>query len=134
MSTAYRTRALRNWGFNCSCDLCAAPAEAREASDERRERLMEIYYAMQDESTTYDKLVEFTREFIELVQIERLLAKVSAYYQTFMRLYFNLGDAVSAQRYGKIALALAEIFGDPEGGFCSGLRRDLGLLEKYVPT
>lgn len=129
MPTVQRARTITNWGFNCTCDLCSAPPEAREASDERRERLVEVYYAMQDESTSYNTLVELTREFIKLAQVERLVAKVGEYYQAFMRIYYGVGDAETARKYGQAALQFAEIFSDPEGGFCAGIRRDLKQLD-----
>lgn len=130
MPTIHRKRALSNWGFNCTCELCSAPSEARAASDHRRERLVEIYYAMQDESTDYNMLVELTHEFIKLAQVERLLARVGEYYQSFMRIYYSFGDYETARKYGRTSLMFAEIFSDPEGGFCAGVRRDLGQIDK----
>lgn len=97
MPTAHRRKILRNWGFNCSCNFCMAPDEAREASDRRRERLVEVYYGMQDESTSYDTLVTLTREFVQLAQVERLIGKVGEYYQAFMRIYYSFGDSKTAQ-------------------------------------
>lgn len=132
MPTTQRTRTISNWGFNCTCDLCSAPPSARDASDERRERLVEISYAMQDESTSYNDLVELTREFIKLAQTERLVAKVGEYYQTFMRVYYGAGDAETARKYGRASLKFAEIFSDPEGGFCAGIRRDLRQLDQEL--
>lgn len=132
ITTAQRTQKLGNWGFNCSCELCSAPPEAREASDQRRERMVEAYYAMQDESTSYNALVELTREFINLAQVERLLPKVGEYYQALMRIYYGFGDAETARKYGRASLKFAEIFSDPEGGFCAGIRRDLRQLDEEL--
>ncbi|KAK3905518.1 SET domain-protein 5 [Staphylotrichum tortipilum] len=132
ITTTQRTRKLSNWGFNCSCELCSAPPEAREASDQRRERMVEVYYAMQDESTSYNTLVELTREFIKLAQVERLLAKVGEYYQALMRIYYGFGDAETARKYGQASLKFAEIFSDPDGGFCAGIRRDLRQLNEEL--
>ncbi|GAB1313756.1 SET domain-containing protein 5 [Madurella fahalii] len=132
MPTSHRHRALGNWGFNCTCALCSAPDEAREASDRRREQLIELYYAMQEESTDYDSLIKLTREFIELAQVERLIAKVGEYYRVFMRIYYEIGDPESAKKYGQAALKFAEIFSDPEGVFCTGLRQDLAVLERVL--
>ncbi|KXX72970.1 SET domain-containing protein 5 [Madurella mycetomatis] len=132
MPTSRRHKALRNWGFNCTCDLCSAPSEAREASDRRRGQLFEVYYAIQEESTEYHSLVKLTREFIDLAQKERLIAKMGEYYRVFMGVYFEIGDLVSAKKYGQAALKLAEIFSDPEGVFCTGLRHDLGILERVL--
>lgn len=134
MPTSRRIKALENWGFNCTCALCSAPREAREASDYRREHLVEIFYAIQDESTDYDHLVRLTREFIELARAEGLIAKVAEYYAVFMRVYYEAGDLVSAKKYGQAAVRLAEIFYDPEGGFCAGLRGDFSVVESALST
>ncbi|KAK3377509.1 hypothetical protein B0H63DRAFT_502266 [Podospora didyma] len=133
MPTPYRAKSLANWGFNCTCGLCSAPAEAREASDQRRERLVDIFYAMDKvPQSDYQELVDLTREFVDLLQIERLEAKVGEYFQAFMRIYYNIGDADSAMRYAKAALRYAETFGDPEGGFCEGLRRDMDVIRRVL--
>ncbi len=132
MPAAQRARTITNWGFNCTCDLCSAPPEAREASDKRRERLVEVHYAMQDESTSYEALVELTREFVKLAQVEQLLAKVGEYYHSFMRIYYGVGDGETARKYGRAALKLAEIFSDPEEGFCIGIRQDLQRLDEEL--
>ncbi len=87
---------------------------------------------MQDESTGYNALVELTREFIKLAQVERLLAKVGEYYQEFMRIYYGVGDRKTARKYGHAALKFAKIFSDPEGGFCAGIRRDLQQLDREL--
>ena len=94
--------------------------------------MVEAYYAMQDESTSYNALVELTREFINLAQVERLLPKVGEYYQALMRIYYGFGDAETARKYGRASLKFAEIFSDPEGGFCAGIRRDLRQLDEEL--
>ncbi|KAK4184335.1 hypothetical protein QBC35DRAFT_59785 [Podospora australis] len=132
MPSSYRAKSLGNWHFECSCGLCQAPKQALEASDSRREQIVELYVAMQDPSTTHDQLVEMTREFIELAQVERLITKIGEYYQVFMRLYYEKGDPQTAKKYGRAALKFAEIFGDPDGGFCAGLRKDLDVLERVI--
>ncbi|KAK0742576.1 hypothetical protein B0T21DRAFT_361710 [Apiosordaria backusii] len=132
MPSSYRAKSLGNWHFNCTCALCTAPVEARDASDSRRERIMELFYAMQDAETQYDALIDWTREFIELAQVERLITKIGEYYQVFMKLYYDKGDPESAQKYGEAALYFAEIFSDPEGGFCTSLREDLQVVEKVL--
>lgn len=132
MPTAHRTRALKNWGFNCTCNLCSAFPEAREASDERRERLVEVFHTIQHETTSYNTLVKLTQDLVNLAQAEGLLAKVGEYYQAFMRIYYRAGDAETARKYGRASLKLAEIFSDPEGVLCTGLRGDLEQLDRLI--
>jgi tetratricopeptide (TPR) repeat protein len=132
MPTRHRVTALSNWGFNCTCALCSSPPDARAASDSRRETLVDIYHALNDPSTSYEAAVEMTRDFIDIVRVERLEANLAEYYQVFMKTYYDFGDIESALRYAQIALVYAETFSDPEGGFCTGLRQDLELLERLV--
>lgn len=132
MPSSYRAKSLRNWNFECTCGLCQAPKQAVEASDSRREHLVELFAAMQDPSTTHDQLVEMTREFIELAQVERLITKIGEYYQVFMKLYYEKGDPHAAKKYGMASLKFAEMFGDPDGGFCEALRKDMEVLERVI--
>ncbi|KAK3360470.1 hypothetical protein B0T25DRAFT_130631 [Lasiosphaeria hispida] len=132
MPTPHRLRSLSNWGFNCTCALCTSPPAARDASDTRRHRLVEVYYAMQEPGVSYEELVELTREFVQTVEVERLDTKIGEYYQAFMRIYYNAGDAESALKYARLGLKYSEAFADPEGGFCSGLRADLKFLEAQM--
>lgn len=132
MSTSYRQKSLANWHFNCTCALCSAPAQALEASDARREQIVELFYGMQDPSTTYETLIEMTKEFIELAQVERLIIKIGEYYQVLMKLFYEKGDPESARRYGRAALMFGEKFSDPEGEFCVDLKKDLKVVERVL--
>ncbi|KAK3938029.1 hypothetical protein QBC46DRAFT_229809, partial [Diplogelasinospora grovesii] len=58
-------------------------------------------------------------------EVKHLIVKVSQYYQTSMMIYYHFGDLQSALRYAQTALRYAEMFSDPERGFCTGLRTDL---------
>ncbi|KAM7210686.1 hypothetical protein V8F06_013931 [Rhypophila decipiens] len=145
MPSIYRQQALANWSFKCTCALCTSAPEASSASDSRRNRLVELLHEMnqlvpgsskhlsvEQTQANYEQLVVYTREFVEIVQIERLFPKVGEYYQRFMKLYYGFGDIESAYKYARTALKFAEIFSDPDGGFCWGLRRDLELLERLI--
>jgi hypothetical protein len=97
--------------------------------DQRRERLLGVYYALQHESTSYNTLVELTYELINLVQDERLSQSL----RSTIRLAASLvrdGDTEAARKYGRASLKFANIFSDADGGFCTGLRRDLELDRK----
>jgi hypothetical protein len=87
---------------------------------------------MQHETTSYNTLVKLTQELVDLAQVEGLLAKVGEYYQAFMRIYYGAGDAETARKYGRASLKLAEIFSDPEGLLCTGLRGDLEQLDRLI--
>ena len=108
--------------------VCTASPEEIAESDRARLSLGEIYKDMVKDGTTYDELVELTRQFIAVIQQEHLIPKVAEYYQLFMEIYYNYGDLESAYRYGELALFIAEKFSDPDGTWCEGLRRDLEAL------
>ncbi len=131
MPTAYRARALANWRFNCTCSLCTAPARERAASDRRRERLVEILNTMEtDERTHYDDLVALTREFVGILERERMQSRAGEYYRTFMRVYWQFGDVESAIRYGQAALRYSAPFADPDSSFVAGLRDSIRYMER----
>jgi hypothetical protein len=132
MPTAHRKKALANWGFNCTCNLCTSSPEHQAVSDQRRERLVEVYYAMQEETTTYDILVELSREFIQLAREERLLARIPEYYQSLMRIFYAFKDVETAHKYGTLSLRFGEIFSDPEGEFVSVVRRELDEVDRAL--
>ncbi|KAM7198996.1 hypothetical protein V8F33_004733 [Rhypophila sp. PSN 637] len=145
LPSVYRQQALANWSFKCTCALCTSAPEASSASDSRRNHLVELLHEMkqliptsskplsvEQTQANYEQLVVNTREFVEILQIERLFPKVGEYYQRFMKIYYGFGDIESAYKYARTALKFAEIFSDPDGGFCWGLRRDLELLERLI--
>ncbi|KAH8881328.1 hypothetical protein GQ53DRAFT_735558 [Thozetella sp. PMI_491] len=132
MPTKYRTEALENWGFNCTCAKCTAAPDEKAKSDARLFELVRLNQMLskRDADYEYAQVVELTRRFVDIVQEENLFAKVGEYYQTFMTLFYFYGDIESAIKYGRTALRYAEMFTDPEGGFCGGIRLDLELLEE----
>ena len=133
MPTAHRRRHLGNWGFDCTCTLCASGPEALAASDARRERLADLYGAMSDSSTvTRARLGDMAAEFAELVRTEHLEVRDGEYHQGLMRFFYSAGDVAGALEHARIALRSAERFSDPDGGFCTGLRQDLRFLEDLV--
>ncbi|KAM7200407.1 hypothetical protein V8F20_005384 [Naviculisporaceae sp. PSN 640] len=140
MPTSYRHQGLANWSFKCTCPLCSSPPSALSASDARGNRLPELLYLMKQLAPTssesleqtqanYETLVQYTQEFVSILQVERLFPKVAEFYQQFMKMYYGFGDIESAYKYAQTALKFGEIFSDPEGGFCGGLRMDLEFLE-----
>ena len=87
---------------------------------------------MQHGSVSYNTLVKLTQELVDLAQVEGLLAKVGEYYQAFIRIYYEADDPETARKYGWASLKLAEIFSDPEGVLCTGLKGDLEQLDRLI--
>jgi hypothetical protein len=129
MPSKYRAYHLTNWGFNCTCSLCTAPEDERKRSDRRRERVVDILYAMNDEALHYNDFVGLAEELIRVVEQERLTRQFSTYYHTLMKLYSEYSDMASSEKYARRALEYAEAFDDPEGEFVLSLRRNIETLE-----
>ena len=123
---------MGNWGFNCTCSLCSMGLEEQHTSDDRRERIADIYDLMKQQQATgkLEDLRELAAEFEELVKLEQLEVRWGEYYQLFMAIFFRAGDLESAIKYGKLSLRNSETFADPDGVFCSNLRRDLKMLDQ----
>jgi len=132
MPTIHRQRSFYNWGFNCTCAMCAAPREVRDKSDDRRERMADLYYAMDDESISYEKLLTLTREFVQLMIEENLEPRGGEYFQGFMRFFYRFGDLRNALKYAQLSLDISQAYADPEGGFCGALRKDIAFLKKLI--
>ncbi|KAK0638468.1 hypothetical protein B0T16DRAFT_336955 [Cercophora newfieldiana] len=129
MPTAYRQRSFSNWSFKCTCALCTAKPEVRDASDARREQLADLYAKMEDSGTSHRQLVALIKEFDEIVDKEGLAVKRGEYYQGFMMFHAARGDWEGALKYGQQSLKYTETFSDPTGGFAGGLRDDVRYLK-----
>jgi len=132
MPSKHRLRNLDNWGFNCTCSLCTASPEVREASDQRREKLADVYFAMKKSDITHQELIDMTGRFLELIYTERLETRFGEYFQILIMFYYNFRDLDNALKYAKLSLKYSEAFADPDGGFCESLREDIVFLEDLI--
>lgn len=132
MPSQHRAANLENWGFNCTCSLCTAPLEVRQASDRRREKLADLYFAMKEPTISHDQLLKLTDKFLELVYAEHLETRFGEYFQALIRFYYNFGDHKNALKYAELSLKYSEAFADPQGGFCVSLRQDIKFLKDLI--
>ncbi|KAK4443830.1 SET domain-protein 5 [Podospora aff. communis PSN243] len=132
MPSHHRRRNLFNWGFNCTCSLCTASPAVQHESDQRRERLADLYFAMKELSVTHKQLLEMTDQFLALIHAEHLETRFGEYFQAIIMFYYNRKDLGSALKYARLSLKYSEAFADPDGGFCQSLRDDIGYLEKLI--
>jgi len=138
MPYATRTRALRNWGFSCTCSLCSSTVDERQASDERRNHiatLLDVIGSNQEQFNEYfpkyDDLVEATEALLTLLEREGLEERYGEIYYSLMMAHHQHrhGDHVQAAEYGQTALMYAEAYGDEEDDFCKEIQSMLGVLE-----
>lgn len=125
-----RAQALAQaWGFTCNCPLCSAPKKEKAESDRRRERLSELTSIMTDDTTTYQQLVTFTQEALDIVERERLMTTSVELYVMLMNLYYGRGNLESAIKYGKLGMEIMELFEEPDSELMKEARENLEWLE-----
>jgi tetratricopeptide (TPR) repeat protein len=106
----------RRWNFKCTCDMCTAPKETREASDARRKMIQtskEDSRALAKQARFSDA-ISFHEKIIDMIQKEGLFSFLSEHYELMARLYYVLKDMKNAEKYGKMALENLEEFGGPD--------------------
>ncbi|KAI1764292.1 hypothetical protein GGR53DRAFT_466561 [Hypoxylon sp. FL1150] len=126
----HRTRAaqLEHYGFECRCEACDGPD--KEASNERRERMVELDMLFEvyagnvkiDDSTLpadrrikdHSAAAEFASEYIDLLIAERLLgSELVRGYDRLKYYRILLGDHESALKAGLMAAEYRAMFLDP---------------------
>ena len=92
---------LKTWGFNCTCSLCTAEKEVRDASDARRLE----FRAVRDEvlqlaqKGDFRKAVEEAEKLFTIVEKEYLGPHMGDLYEIPARLYYQIGDLEKARQY-----------------------------------
>ena len=106
-----RHAALRLWGFECRCDLCAAPAAEAAASDARREQIGELRAQALDALAAgrYFESLRAARAVINLLPAEGLFPLYSEMYEHLARVYYALRDRENTLRWARRSIdVLAE--------------------------
>lgn len=107
---------LHNWGFRCTCALCTAPPEELLASDRRRERIgyirQEIVELVHDRQ--FEKAISLSKEMIDLVLKEELVAHLAEHYEVLARLYYAARDRANTEKYARLAIADLQRYGGEE--------------------
>ncbi|KAJ9165299.1 SET domain-containing protein [Coniochaeta hoffmannii] len=107
---------LHNWGFRCTCALCTAPSAELIPSDRRRGRIGDIRQQIVElvQSKQFDRAVAMSKEMIDLVLKEELVAHLGEHYEVLTRLYYALRDATNTKKYARLAIAELERYGGEE--------------------
>ncbi|KAK5652414.1 hypothetical protein OQA88_10456 [Cercophora sp. LCS_1] len=97
-----RVKAIKGWGFECSCPFCQADEETRRNSDRRRDDIEAILMAMKRrENITRDVLSRAVVKLEEIVEEEGLSAQMGD-------LLYLVADACLAARDLKLAREIGE--------------------------
>lgn len=101
-----RQRALRRWGFECTCSLCTASKTDIAASDYRREKIASL---QNDTLKAIGELngtaaVRAAYEILALVEAEDIPTMVASQYEVLARLFWKAGDNDTAVQYAQKSL------------------------------
>ncbi|KAI1488303.1 hypothetical protein F5X96DRAFT_685564 [Biscogniauxia mediterranea] len=95
---------IREWGFNCTCTLCASRKE-RETSDRRRTEMQRLLEELDEPRFQHHSAIsERVDKILDLCDEEGLMAQVGDFYAIVADVYYRRGDLESAERYGKMAV------------------------------
>ncbi|OIW27617.1 SET domain-containing protein [Coniochaeta ligniaria NRRL 30616] len=130
---------LHNWGFRCTCALCTAPSEELVTSDRRRGRIGEIRQEVVElvQAKKFERAISMSKEMIDLVLEEELVAHLGEHYEVLARLYYAVRDKANTDKYARLAVADLERYGGEEVygatiGELKGILLELEQLGKEV--
>ncbi|KAI0883926.1 SET domain-containing protein [Annulohypoxylon maeteangense] len=104
LASEQRQTLIREWGFNCSCSLCASPDDTA-LSDRRRGRIQELLAELDDPDVRKPGLVKKRiDEILDLCEKEGLAAQIGDFYTIAAEVYLSMGDIGLARRYGELAV------------------------------
>ena len=106
MTYAQRQKALRRWGFDCSCSLCSASAGEIAASDRRRLRVLEIREKVLThvQRREFHAAINLNEEMVDLIMKEGLAPHLGEHYEVLARLYLAATDLKNAKKFAELAI------------------------------
>ncbi|KAK3348998.1 hypothetical protein B0T25DRAFT_609423 [Lasiosphaeria hispida] len=105
------------WGFDCTCNLCTASEERRNASDARRLKIHMLRERVLKRAKEGDfkRAIKATEELFQVADEEGLTPHMGDLYEIPARLYYQIGDLEKAREYTKRSLYQVEGLGVPGG-------------------
>ncbi|KAI5918041.1 hypothetical protein F4810DRAFT_726387 [Camillea tinctor] len=99
-----RQSLIQDWGFNCTCSLCASREES-QISDRRRTNMQRLLEELDEPRyQNHGAINERIDKIIELCNKEGLRAQIGDFYAIIADVFQNLGDLKSAENYGRMAV------------------------------
>lgn len=133
MPRQVRRQFLRdNWGFDCACPICLAPAEQISASDSRRMRIVKVRERLRDARRRgqREEALDLAREMLGLCETEDLPALMPEFQGVLGELHLEAGDVDEAERYGRMALEGFLEFHGSDSPRADNARRFLAVVRK----
>ncbi|KAK0729546.1 hypothetical protein B0H67DRAFT_476558 [Lasiosphaeris hirsuta] len=120
------------WGFDCTCSLCTAPEQQRNASDKRRLRIHMLRERVLKRAKEGDfkRAIKATEELFQVAEEEGLTPHMGDLYEIPARLYYQVGDLERAREYTKRSLYQVEGLGVPGGKDIERVRVLKGVLSR----
>ncbi|KAI1503458.1 hypothetical protein F5X99DRAFT_417223 [Biscogniauxia marginata] len=99
-----RQALIREWGFNCTCSLCASHQDL-VVSDRRQASIQRLLEELENPKLRSDTAInERVLKILELCHDEGLEAQIGEFYMIIADIYFSVGDLDSAKSYGELAV------------------------------
>ncbi|TDZ39448.1 SET domain-containing protein 5 [Colletotrichum spinosum] len=132
-----RRRALREWGFNCTCALCSSPAPVLAASDARRGRVQQLLALLEQPlyRSSATLVADAAAEMERIIGDEGLEAQRGDFYGVVARVFAAAGDAAQGGEYAARAveqLAHFAGFDDERTASARGLLGELGKTRRRM--
>ncbi|TDZ24884.1 SET domain-containing protein 5 [Colletotrichum orbiculare MAFF 240422] len=132
-----RRRALREWGFNCTCALCSSPAPVLAASDARRGRVQQLLALLEQPlyRSSATLVADAAAEMERIIGDEGLEAQRGDFYGVVARVFAAAGDAARGGEYAARAveqLAHFAGFDDERTASARGLLGELGKTRRRM--
>lgn len=99
-----KKRIAKQWGFECTCSLCASTESFRNASDDRLGVMADLEARLDDIAATRTGSTGMAELLIALYELERLDGAVADGYMYAALEYAYIGDVNAARKYAARAM------------------------------
>lgn len=120
-----------SWGFTCSCEHCAAEDAEVAASDERVERIHQLWKELDDYTEESPATPEKGEELLRLYEEEGLKTRIhEAYYRAAIE-WNGVGNTTSAAKYALLSVLRGQVLAGPDRPFIENMKELLQKPEEH---
>jgi hypothetical protein len=107
-------RILSQWGFNCSCSLCASSEDEISASDKRLKDILDLESQLRNLSRERIASTETAEKLISLYKQERFETPLAKAYMLVALEYIYAGNRRMAQKFAVLAVEMTSLWYGPQ--------------------